>query len=307
MAGAAGALAAAAVKAPVWASTWREEPPEALVKLFYQSLKPEQKQLICLRWDDPRRQKVTNSWAVVPQQIGKFYSGEQQQILRDIFQGLLTDDGKGRFARSMKDDYGGFENYHVAVFGDPTADKWEWVLSGRHITMRCDGNSQENVSFGGPMFYGHAGETFYEKADHPGNVFWKQALLANKVFTALDGQQQSKALLPKSPPDDVASVKIRKTGPWSGIRVGDLSRDQKALVEDTMTDLLAPYRESDVLKALSYIKSDGTLDNVYLSFFQEGDIGDDRVWDRWKLEGPTMSWYFRGSPHVHTWVNIARA
>ena len=27
----------------------------------------------------------------------------------------------------------------------------------------------------------------------------------------------------------------------------------------------------------------------------------------WKIEGPTMSWYFRGSPHVHTWVHIAKA
>jgi hypothetical protein len=23
------------------------------------------------------------------------------------------------------------------------------------------------------------------------------------------------------------------------------------------------------------------------------------------VEGPAFVWYFRGSPHVHTWVNIA--
>src|SRR5436190_18957330 len=41
----AGAAAAAAVaaKAPVWASSWRVEKPEALIKRFHDSLKPEQK------------------------------------------------------------------------------------------------------------------------------------------------------------------------------------------------------------------------------------------------------------------------
>jgi len=29
------------------------------------------------------------------------------------------------------------------------------------------------------------------------------------------------------------------------------------------------------------------------------------VWDVWMLEGPSMVWYFRGAPHVHTWVYIA--
>ena len=304
----AGAAAAAAVaaKAPVWASTWREEKPETLVKKFHESLKPEQREKICFGWDDPRRQKVSNNWEIVPQQVGKFYTGDQQQVLKDIFRGLVSEDGAARFAKSMKDDYGGFESYHVAMFGDPATAQWEWVLTGRHVTIRCDGNTQENVAFGGPIFYGHAAEGFNEKPDHPGNVFWKQALLANKVFAALDGKQQEKALLAKSPADEEKSIKIKKDG-WAGLAVGELSKDQKGLVEETLKDLLAPYRASDVDEALAFIKEGGGLDKVHLAFYQDGDLGNDRVWDRWKLEGPTMSWYFRGSPHVHTWVNIAKA
>jgi hypothetical protein len=34
------------------------------------------------------------------------------------------------------------------------------------------------------------------------------------------------------------------------------------------------------------------------------DIGNDGVWDVWQIEGPFMRWYFRGSPHVHTWVHV---
>src|SRR5262245_20786775 len=39
--------------------------------------------------------------------------------------------------------------------------------------------------------------------------------------------------------------------------------------------------------------------------YKEGDIGNDRVWDNWRLEGPNFVWYFRGEPHVHIWINVA--
>jgi hypothetical protein len=42
-----------------------------------------------------------------------------------------------------------------------------------------------------------------------------------------------------------------------------------------------------------------------LAFFQPGDIGNDKVWDNWRLEGPSFVWHFRGAPHVHVWANVA--
>jgi len=300
------AAAAALAKTPVWASTWREEKPEALAKKLFESLKPEQKELVALPWEDKRRLQVSNNWDIVPQQIGKFYSGDQQQMIRDIFRGIVSEDGAGRFAKQMKDDYGGFDRYTVALFGDPNTAKFEFVMTGRHLTIRCNSDKDVGAAFGGPIFYGHAVKDT-EQPDHPGNVFWKQAQLANKVFAALDGKQQDKALLEKSPADDEKSIKIKKTGPWNGLSVEELSKDQKGLVEDVMKDLLAPYRASDVEEAMAIIKEAGGLDKIHIAFYQDNDLGNDRVWDRWKLEGPSMAWYFRGSPHVHTWVNVAKA
>ena len=46
------------------------------------------------------------------------------------------------------------------------------------------------------------------------------------------------------------------------------------------------------------------FDNLSLAFYKQGDIGNDGVWDIWKLEGPTMVWYFRGAPHVHCWAHV---
>jgi ubiquinone/menaquinone biosynthesis C-methylase UbiE len=46
------------------------------------------------------------------------------------------------------------------------------------------------------------------------------------------------------------------------------------------------------------------IDKLHMAFYKNMDIGQDGVWDVWQVEGPSMVWYFRGAPHVHTWVNI---
>lgn len=301
---AAGAAALAASGALARAAS-PDDAPEKLVKAFYESLTPAQKKQIAFPWADPRRTRVENNWKIVNPEIGKFFTADQQQVLRDIFRGLVSEDGWGRFQKQMKDDAGGFDKYHVAVFGEPGSGKFEWVLTGRHVTIRCDGDTTESAAFGGPIFYGHAANgNFNEKPDHPGNVWWHQARAANKIFEALDGRQREKALLQDAPLDSRKSIEIKPDGPWAGIRIGELSRDQQALAEKCMKDLLGPYRPGDVEEAMRYLKDGGGLEKVHLSFFREDDIGGDGVWENWKLEGPTMAWYFRGAPHVHTWVNI---
>ena len=46
------------------------------------------------------------------------------------------------------------------------------------------------------------------------------------------------------------------------------------------------------------------FDHLHLAYYKNHDIGDDGIWDVWQIEGPAMLWYFRGKPHVHTWVHI---
>jgi len=65
-----------------------------------------------------------------------------------------------------------------------------------------------------------------------------------------------------------------------------------------------PFRKKDVDEAMRFIRKNRSLDQLHLSFYKNADIGNDGVWDVWQLESPNMVWYFRGSPHVHVWVNI---
>ncbi len=283
-----------------------EEHAELMVRRLFESLSQEQKNLLLLPWRDVRRLHVNNNWHVVPEKIGHAYSNEQKEIIREILKGVTSEEGYDKTMTAMKDDSGGLENYSACLFSNGE-DKLSFLLSGRHQTIRADGGAEKMAVFGGPIFYGHAVE-FYERPDHPGNVWWHQSRLASKVYQALDGKQQQIALvLGGSPADHPSTVKLKgKKGKFSGIPVGELANDQKALVGQVLRSLLEPFRESDIEEVLAAINANGGSDKLHISFYKEGDMPDkDGIWDRWKLEGPAFVWYFRGSPHVHTWINIA--
>ena len=137
---------------------------ESLVKVLYDSLKEEQRAQVCHDWDyvDPKRgllrTRVANNWMINAQEInGEFYTGEQRDLIRKIFEGIVDPAWHERFDTQMEDDCGGFgEEQSIAIFGKPGEGKFELVLTGRHMTLRCDGDSAESVAFGGPIFYGHA-------------------------------------------------------------------------------------------------------------------------------------------------------
>ena len=293
------------IASPVYARGPNEK-AEVMVRELRDSLSQEQRTAILLDWNDPRRLGVENNWRVVPQRIGRFYSKDQGEIILEILRGVTSEEGYEKILKAMRDDDGGIGNYSACLFSDG-AEKLAFMLTGRHQTIRADGGAEKSAVFGGPIFYGHA-VSFRERPDHPGNVWWHQSRLASKVYKALDGKQQERALVTSaSPADSRSSIRLKgENGIFQGIPVSELSSDQKELVEDVMRSLMEPYRSSDVEEVLASIKTNGGMDKLHISFYKQGDLPDkDGIWDRWKLEGPSFVWYFRGSPHVHTWINIA--
>ncbi len=278
-------------------------PAETAVKRLYDGLKDTQRQVICLPWDDPKRTRINANWAITEPTIEEFFDKDQKVLIDEIFRGVTSGDGYERFLRQMDEDAGGFDQYHIAIFGEPGQGPSQWTLTGRHVTIRADGDNVPGAAFGGPIVYGHgAGDS--EKG-MPGNVFYYQTQKANEVFKALDGKQRERALVPKAPREAAVAIQGR-SGQFPGLDVGALSSDQKELVESVIRVILAPYRESDIDEAVHLIKDGGGVDALHMAFFEAGDIGEDQEWDIWRLEGPTFVWHFRGAPHVHTYVNIAK-
>lgn len=294
--------------------------PETLVKQLYDTLSEKQRKDVCFAWDyvEPAvdgkpsrgllRTRVSNNWHITnPVLNTDYYTKEQQKLVREIFEGIIAPEWHERVDRQLKDDAGGFGNQqNIAIFGKPGEDKFEFVMTGRHMTLRCDGNSAEHVAFGGPIFYGHQptreGAPLNEKNGHPGNVYWPQALEANKVYEMLDGKQRKLAEVHARNEED---IKFRDKEKCDGILISELSADQKAQVQKTLGTLLEMYRKVDQEEVLSCLKAQGGLDACSLSFDIDQDKGGDKIWDCWRLEGPAFEWYFRGEPHVHCWVNIA--
>lgn len=285
--------------------------PETLVKKLYDSLDTKQKSEVCFPWDyvDDRgllRAHVSNNWQINPHKLNSgFFTKDQQDIIEALFWGMYNPDWKDRIKKQLQDDAGGYgKEQSISIFGEPGSGKFEFVMTGRHLTIRCDGDSTDHVAFGGPIFYGHAASGFNEKVDHPGNVYWHQALKANALYQMLDGKQREAALIAEAPKE--REVHFRAKGAaLPGIPAADLSKDQKEHLQKVLDTLLEPYRPTDREEAVRCLKALGGLDKCSLAFYKSGDLGNDGVWDIWRLEGPGFVWHFRGTPHVHVWVNIA--
>ena len=297
---------------PLLANLIRQDKPakstsasnDILVKL-YKSLSDSQKKKIAFPWNHKRQRYVGNLVKVVDPTISDILNKDQRAMVRDILKGMTSEDGYKKFSKVMADDYNGFENFHCALFGEPETDKFQFMFTGHHLVLRRDGNSKDSIGFGGPIFYGHSrGDSV---KNMPGNVWYYQTKEANKIFEALDKDQRKKALKTNAPQEgnktiDVKSYKTNKIG----ITGQDMTKEQKGLLENLVKQILLPFRGTDSDEVQEIIKSGGGYDPVSIMFFKDSDIGSDKVWDRWLLTGPTIALYFRGSPHVHTWVNIAK-
>jgi Protein of unknown function (DUF3500)/TAT (twin-arginine translocation) pathway signal sequence len=311
----AGATAAAAAMPGALRAAEATAAPETLVKKLYETLTDTQKKDIAFAWDhqDAKRgllrTHVSNNWQITTHEIrSDFFTKDQQDICRAIYEGLFQSDWVKQIDKQLQDDTHGKPwgaEQSIAMFGKP-GEKFEMVMTGRHLTVRVDGNSIDSMAFGGPVFHGHqATQTtgLNEKEGHPGNIWWPQALEANKVFEMLSGKQREKALIAQLPAE--SSVAFRgKDGKFAGVAVSELSADQKAQLQKTVKLVFEPYRNVDRDEVNECLNKQGGLDACSLAFYAQGDIGDDGIWDNWRLEGPSFVFYFRGSPHVHMWVNI---
>jgi hypothetical protein len=275
---------------------------DTAVKALYASLTDAQKEVMAFDFNHQLRKRVSANWKITKALIGSdTFTKEQASLIHGVLKTVLSEEGYDRMLRQTKADGGGIDRYAVALFGTPDSkDGFQFEMTGRHLTVRADGNRTDNIAFGGPIVYGHAAEVPSR------NLYFPETKATNKLFQALDDKQQKVALVKKSPRE--SAVKLQgKNGTFPGIGVSELSDDQQELVADTLEKLLSPYREADVKEVMSTLKEGGGLKSLNMAYYQDGDVADDKVWDVWRIEGPSFVWHFRGDPHVHAYINIGGA
>jgi hypothetical protein len=280
---------------------------EDLVKELYAGLSDDQKKAVVKPWNHPARKSVNPNKAL-DKTIGAVYTKPQQELLQRIVRAISAEDEKAWHQISRNgtwDATKSFDNCGADTFGDPAGGKFAFEFTGHHLTVRCDGDSEEGAAFGGPIYYGHSPNGY-----NPINVFNYQTRQAAKAYDALDEKQRKEATITVGTPGEGAkSIQLKKDARPQGIAYADLTSDQKELIEQVMKAILSPFRQQDGAEVVTIIKQMGGMDKVHLAFYTEewekAPTSEKQPWSFWRLEGPGFVWNFRVLPHVHTYVNIA--
>jgi hypothetical protein len=283
---------------------------EALVAEFGASLTLSQASVVRFGYDhaDAKhgllRAFISNHWQATPPPVrGAFYTPSQQVLVHAIFRSLLSASAYPRVLRQLEDDCLGHPwgtNQSVALLGDPEEGPFQFVFSGRHVTLRADGGSDARVAFGGPVFYAHAHGSYVERPDHPGNVYWHEAVAASAWLDALPGELAARAVVPSLPPEP--ALGFRSAIP--GLPLSACDNGQRAAAGAIVDLLLSHFRDQDRAHAHRCLEAQGGLGALSIQFARDGRMSAPR-WDDWRLEGPSFIWHWRGFPHPHVWIHVA--
>jgi hypothetical protein len=286
------------------------KPAEALILELFSSLDEQQKKSVLLPFDHgpktaPTRLGMYNAAlpAAPNTAIGKVYTKAQQELLDKIVRAMVAgEDGYRLISRlGTWDASKSFDNCGAHFFGSPGKDaKYAWLFTGHHMTIRADGDFMDGAAWGGPMYYGHSPNGYV-----PANCFNFQTKQVLELAKALDEKQMKKAVIEGTPGEGAGSVKLRKPGEAKpGLSVTDMSKDQLALIEKVMRELMSPYRKEDGDEVMKIIKTRGGLEKLHLAFYRDKGANENERWHFWRLEGPGFIWNYRVLPHVHCFVNI---
>jgi hypothetical protein len=291
---------AAAARAP--------RPAEALIRELYASLNNDQRRQVVRAWDQPHgsirnylaRHGMYN--APLGRRIGEVYTPAQRELCQRILRSICSDDAGYRCItrNGTFDNSRSFEACGADIFGEPVDGRpFAWVFTGHHLTVRCDGNSQPNAAFGGPMYYGHSPDGYSQR-----NVFYYQTQAVRSLFDALTPAQRRVAVVNGNPGEHENSVQFREQG-YPGLPSSELTQAQRQLAETVMRTILNPYRREDADEVMEIIRRNGGLERIHFAFYRDRNANDDARWHFWRLEGPGFVWNYRILPHVHCYVNIS--
>jgi hypothetical protein len=295
-------LGAADVPAAAAAKTIK--PAESLIMELYSGLSDAQKKQVVLPFTDKGRVGTYNA-AFKNEGIGKVYTKPQIELIDRIFRATIGP-GEETYKRMTRggtwDNSKSFENTGFHIFGEATEGKqFTGLISGHHLTLRCDSNLADGIAWGGPVYYGHTPNGYADA-----NVFLFQTKTALNVYRSLDAKQKKLAVVTGDPGDMAAGLKYRTDKP-KGILVSELNKEQHALLDLLMKDVLSLFRKEDADEVMAVVRNNGGQDKIHLGFFQDDAMQDNERYHYWRLEGPGFVWNYRVLPHVHCYVNIVNA
>ncbi len=133
------------------------------------------------------------------------------------------------------------------------------------------------------------------------------------MFKSLDAELQKLAVVDRSPKEE--DINLADEGEpgrsYQGLKLEKMNDAQRCEVKKLLDELMKNYHPRNQTELQSILDANGGMNELHLAFYEntnEGsscDLGKDKIWDCWRIEGPGFCWHYRGAPHVHGWVNIA--
>jgi len=294
---------------PAAANSAPAQPAESLIKELYASLSAEQRSQNVYAYNQKTDGALTRHGMYnAPyggKKIGEQYSKAQQELIDRILKAMTRDEeGYIKITRGGRfDSSKNLQGCGASFFGNATDEnKFCFMFTAHHLTIRCDGNSAPGAAFAGPLYYGHSADGY-----STGNVYHYQTQQVHQFFDALDSKQRKLGLTKGNPGERAQSITFREnTANIPGIGVDQLSSDQKELMQAVMQSVLSPYRQEDANEVMEIIEHNGGMDKLRLAFYKDSETTDSLRWHFWRIEGPGLVWNYRALPHVHTFVNIAK-
>src|SRR5262245_60124608 len=290
----------------------KQREAEALVFELYKSMDGDQKKKLVLPWDTktgnrslPARLMTHNAAVDKNSVIGLGYDKKQVEILEKIFKSICNgEEGYKKLSRNKGfDNSGDFENIGALMYGEPVeGKKFSLVFCGHHLTVRCDGDSEEKTAFGGPLYYGHSPSGYATN-----NVFYHQTKAVDAIFQTLEEKLRKTSLIEKPWRDEHGTIRpLGKTAARPGLCYADMTKEQRELTEKAMKELISPYRKEDGDEVMEIVKLNGGMEKLCLAFYKDAEAEKGKAaWSYWRLEGPGFVWSFRTLPHIHTFVAIS--
>lgn len=316
--GGAGWLVARGLGVPGLGGKAAPAPFDATLRALGTSLTPFQRARIVFPADHPSRQ-INNTIAVVKgPHLGTLLSPAQRALAADLYAAMLSERGCETFAGTIAVE-GRLDGCVLAIYGEPTAGGAHVVISGGHLLVRGGGEGG-NAPFGGGLAYGH--QIGNGEWRVPGNSFAYHGDAFNRFFAALAPAERAAAILP-APPHELLLQAQGLGGRFPGVAIGSLSEEARAEAGRLVATLLSCYPEPQRRAALACVESHGGVGALHAATFanrgfysdmQSWDALDpaerarrgDPYWQVWRLEGPGLVAHFKGHPHVHAYLEIAR-
>lgn len=290
----------------------------ATLRALGASLTPFQRERIVFPSDHPSRQ-INNTIAVVKgPHLGTLLSPSQRALAADLYASTLSARGREAFAGTIAVE-GRLDGCVLAIYGEPTGGDAHAVISGGHLLVR-GGGRDANAPLGGGVAYGH--QLGNERWRVPGNSFAYHGDAFNRFFAALAPHEREAAILP-APPHELLLQAQGAGGRFPGVAIGSLGGAAQDEAQRLVETLFSCYPEPQRRAALDCVASHGGVGALHAATFanrgfyadmQRWDALDaaeharrgDPYWQVWRLEGPGLVVHFKGYPHVHAYIEVAR-